>query len=99
MEQAQTISKERQAATAGGAATSTATASASSVRQTRTTKPARPYSRNSPKGRMLADQAQRAESADASEADIASDDIAEADIPAERTTPNGTPRRTKRARR
>jgi YidC/Oxa1 family membrane protein insertase len=100
MEQAQQISKERQTATAGGASASTAaSATAGAVRPARTTKPDRPYSRNSPKGRMLAEQAKRDELAEAAEADIPAGEATEADIPAARTTPNGTPRRTKRARR
>jgi YidC/Oxa1 family membrane protein insertase len=97
MEQAQQISKERQSAAAGGGATtSPATAATAPAQRAKTTKPARPYSRNSPKGRMLADQAKRAE---AVEADITAEDVIEADIPAERTTPNGTPSRRKRAKK
>ena len=100
MEQAQTISKERQAtATGGGGSTATVSATSGSLRQARTTKPARPYSRNSPKGRMLAEQAKRDELAEAAGADIQAGEATDADIPAARTTPNGTPRRTKRARR
>jgi YidC/Oxa1 family membrane protein insertase len=95
MEQAQQISKERQTATAGAGGAPT-TATAEPVSRAKTTRSARPYARNSPKGRMLAEQAKRDEAAGA---DITAEEVIEADIPAERTTPNGTPSRRKRARK
>lgn len=101
MEQAQQISEERKGAAGGGSTGSarTATATSATRRPTTTSKSERPYSRNSPKGRMLAEQAKRAAAdEDALAADITADEVAEADIPA-----NGsatiTPRRTRRAKK
>ena len=104
MEQAQAMSEERKKATAGGASTATATGRAptASRRSGTSVKSERPYSRNSPKGRMLAEQSRRAEAeaaeGEALEADIADEDMLEADISANGTS-RKTPKRTRRARK
>ena len=105
MEQAQAISKERQGATAGaGASPRSSTASTSSATGTaaarRTTKPKtdRPYARNSPKGRMLADQARREPDEEVIEADFSTPEDLAPDIAADGTR-NVTPRRARRARK
>jgi YidC/Oxa1 family membrane protein insertase len=108
MQHAQKMQEERKTATAGagaGGGTATATAggpAANAKRSGSGPKAPRPYARNSPKGRMLAEQARRAEE-DAGdvidvEADIVADDVRDADISA-----NGTgktpPKRTRRAKK
>jgi YidC/Oxa1 family membrane protein insertase len=108
MQHAQQMQEERKTAPAGSAAgggTAAATAgglAANAKRSGSGPKAPRPYARNSPKGRMLAEQARRAEE-DADdvidiEADIVADDVRDADISA-----NGTgktpPKRTRRAKK
>jgi YidC/Oxa1 family membrane protein insertase len=96
MEQAQTISEERKQQTAGGAATA-ATVATRSTKETRpgSAKQARPYSRNSPKGRMLAEQAKREAEL---EADIVGEEVQEADISANGSA-KPVPKRTRRAKK
>jgi YidC/Oxa1 family membrane protein insertase len=104
MHAAQQIQEERKTATAGagaGGAPGAPAQSTSSARRPAAPKSERPYSRNSPKGRMLADQAKRAEAEDAAsalEADIVAEDVQSADISA-----NGaaklTPKRNRRAKK
>jgi YidC/Oxa1 family membrane protein insertase len=99
MQQAQVISEERKRATTGGAAATTATAAKPATAKRGTTAAAaqRPYPRNSPKGRMLAEQARRAEEEE-QEADIVEEAVQEADISANGTR-RPTPKRTRRAKR
>lgn len=102
MQQAQQISEERKAAAAGGggdkASAKSTPGTAEAKRQTSTPKSTRPYPRNSPKGRMLAEQARRAAESDALEADIVAEDVQEADIPANGAS-SGTPRRPRRGKK
>ena len=102
MQQAQVISEERKAGTAGGgdsrAPAKEGTSAAATKRTTTAAKQTRPYSRNSPKGRMLAEQARRDADEEGLEADIVAEDVREADIPANGTKP-ATPRRPRRARK
>ena len=102
MQQAQAISEERKAGTAGGdesrSPAKASTTTATTKRSTSTAKAARPYARNSPKGRMLAEQARREAADESLEADIVAEDVQEADIPANGTKP-GTPRRPRRGRK
>jgi YidC/Oxa1 family membrane protein insertase len=102
MQQAQVISEERKAGAAGGGeGTAKATASAgasASRRPASAVKSPRPYSRNSPKGRMLAEQARRAEADESLDADITADEVRDADIPANGAS-QGTPKRTRRGKK
>jgi YidC/Oxa1 family membrane protein insertase len=98
MEQAQVISEERKRGAEGGGTAPAAAAAkpvTAKVESGSAKAAARPYPRNSPKGRMLAEQARRAEE---QEADIVEEAVQEADISA-----NGTrrpmPKRTRRAKR
>jgi YidC/Oxa1 family membrane protein insertase len=98
MQQAQVISEERKAGAAGGGeGTAKATASASK-RPASAVKLPRPYSRNSPKGRMLAEQARRAEADESLDADITADEVRDADIPVNGAS-QGTPKRTRRGKK
>ena len=103
MQQAQQISEERKAAAAGGGegaapAKTRATGTAAPKRTGSTGKQPRPYARNSPKGRMLAEQARREEAEDALGADIVAEEVRDADIPANGAN-QGTPRRTRRGKK
>ena len=102
MEQAQALSKERQSSPAGaGAATSpssSGTATQNPPRRSTTVKSDRPYARNSPKGRMLAEQAKRENTGEIIEADFSDAEQLAPDIAADGTK-NVTPRRVKRARK
>jgi YidC/Oxa1 family membrane protein insertase len=99
MEQAQVISEERKGKQAGGPATAAKGAAATVQRAPVTAKSERPYSRNSPKGRMLAEQAKRASAEEASfEADIPVDEVIDADISANGTA-RATPKRARRAKK
>jgi YidC/Oxa1 family membrane protein insertase len=98
MEQAQKISEERRGT---GEPEAAAVVASTTVTKATTSKPAqkseRPYSRNSPKGRMLAEQAKREASQPEIvdvEADIVADEVLEADV-----STNGTPKRQRRAKK
>lgn len=111
MEQAQKVAEERKStdgagvavATASATTTTTAKSTASTSAKAKSTTSAaattsRPYARNSPKGKMLAEQAKReAASGDAVDADITADETAEADIVV--AEPGSTPARQKKAKR
>jgi len=99
------MQEERKTATAGagagaGGASASAAQPTSGARRTTGSKSERPYSRNSPKGRMLAEQAKRAEVEDASalEADIVAEDVQSADISANGAA-KPTPRKNRRAKK
>ncbi len=106
MEQAQQISEERKGggaatATAGAASASSAASTAATPRRTTTTtKSERPYSRNSPKGKMLAEQAKREAQAESEiiDADFVAADVVDADI-SDNGSSNGTPGRSRRAKK
>ena len=102
MHAAQQIQEDRKAAPAGAGASASATAAqqATTSRRPPAPKSERPYSRNSPKGRMLAEQAKRAEAdADSAlDADIVAEDVQSADISANGAA-KPTPRRNRRAKK
>jgi len=104
MKHAQQVAEERKGqqvgepATAAVAAKSTATGATKSTTRSSsaTAAAARPYPRNSPKGKMLAEQAKR-EAAEIVEADIPAEATEDADIVI--ATPGTTPARQKKAKR
>lgn len=105
MEHAQKVAEERRAATGGEAATAAAGSAAVAGKAASTTRKAaapakteRPYPRNSPKGRMLAEQAKSEAETEIIEADFTAEEVAEADI-SETGMTNGTPRRKRRAKK
>jgi YidC/Oxa1 family membrane protein insertase len=95
MEQAQKISEERKAKDATGGTATVATSPAMPQKSVSTS--TRPYARNSPKGKMLAEQQRRANSNSETEADIEDPDRQSADIPA--VVPGTTPKRTRKAKK
>jgi YidC/Oxa1 family membrane protein insertase len=98
MEQAQQISEERKATAKGGTgAGATATAAPAARKSTTTSKSERPYARNSPKGRMLAEQARREAAEESRQADITAEEADETDIAADGAIT--TPRRSRRAKK
>jgi hypothetical protein len=111
MDNAQSISEERRAQTNPSASTAVtagaaaATASASATKSSKPTsgsaaKTERPYPRNSPKGRMLAEQAKREQAAEAAgeSADLADMTESATDpVATGEATNGGTPGRKKRA--
>jgi YidC/Oxa1 family membrane protein insertase len=98
MEQANVISEERKAkARDGGSAAGTLAAEAALPRKS-VANAARPYSRNSPKGRMLAEQSKRSPTDQEIVADIADEARQSADIPAT-VEARTTPRRVRKARK
>jgi len=104
MKHAQQVAEERKGqqdgvpATAAVAAKSTATSAAKPTAKpaSGTAATARPYPRNSPKGKMLAEQAKR-EAFEVVEADIPAEASEDADVVV--ATPGSTPAKQKKAKR
>jgi YidC/Oxa1 family membrane protein insertase len=100
MEHAQKVAEERkgpqEAVPSGNAIAAKATATSTAKSSSATAAAARPYPRNSPKGKMLAEQAKR-EAAEVIEADIPAEATENADIVT--ATPGSTPARPKKAKR